>query len=57
MEKSRRINQKYEQGLQDGRLGIYEPGLTFGIFRSVYDKGYKQGKQMRTATKRLIKIK
>jgi hypothetical protein len=57
MEKTRRINQKYEQGLQDGRLGVYAPGLIFGIYRTMYHKGYKQGARMMKTTKRLIKIK
>lgn len=57
MEKTRRVNEKFQQGLQDGRLGVYAPGLTFGIFRTVYDNGYREGKKQMKTAKRLIKIK
>jgi hypothetical protein len=51
MEKSKRINQKYDQGILDGIAGIYKPGVTFGIFRKVYHTGNKQGRAIRRLTK------
>lgn len=48
MEYSRRINEKFEKGLADGRKGIYKPGMIlFGVFRKAYLDGHREGKRIR----------
>lgn len=40
------LDKKFDKGLQDGRQGLYDPGLITGYFLAAYSLGYNRGKVM-----------